>query len=179
MSWTAALWRQWTNKLWPWRSTMRWRSWIFRGTILFFCCLMRPATWLHAPPRSSYCIRGSSTLPAWRTFCTTALRKCAATSNKLIISLQKSRRWPWRTRTGTTSSTRSVHHHSQCSLVGAEYHAKNLVKVREIVSAFEGDDILVSNAKAAVNDPNIAKLFADYQVLPQDDSEDWEFEVHY
>ena len=43
--------------------------------------------------------------------------------------------------------------------------------------------ILVSNAKAAVNDPNVAKLLAeihhDYQVLPQDDSEDWEFKVHY
>ena len=69
-------------------------------------------------------------------------------------------------------------------LNAAEYYAKNLVKVREIVNAFEGDGILVSvNAKAAVNNPNVAKLLAeihrDYQVLPQDDSEDWEFEVHY
>ena len=40
----------------------------------------------------------------------------------------------------------------------AEYYAKNLVKVREIVNAFEGDGLLVSNAKAAVNDPNVAKL---------------------
>ena len=53
----------------------------------------------------------------------------------------------------------------------AEYYAKNLVKVREIVNAFEGDGILVSNAKAAVNDPNVAKLLVeihhDYQVLPK------------
>ena len=45
------------------------------------------------------------------------------------------------------------------------------MKVREIVNAFEGDGILVSNAKAAVNDPNVAKLLArdspDYQVLPK------------
>ena len=34
------------------------------------------------------------------------------------------------------------------------------MKVREIVNAFEGDGILVSNAKAAVNDPNVAKLLA-------------------
>ena len=56
-------------------------------------------------------------------------------------------------------------------LNAAEYYAKNLVKVREIVNAFEGDGILVSNAKAAVNDPNVAKLLAeihrDYQVLPK------------
>ena len=54
-------------------------------------------------------------------------------------------------------------------LNAAEYYAKNLV--REIVNAFEGDGILVSNTKAAVNDPNIAKLLAkihrDYQVLPK------------
>ena len=43
-------------------------------------------------------------------------------------------------------------------LNAAEYYAKNLVKVREIVNAFEGDGILVSNAKAAVNDPNVAKI---------------------
>ena len=54
--------------------------------------LLLSATSLHAPPRSSYYTRGSSTLPAWHIFCTTALRKCAATSNKLTISLQKSRR---------------------------------------------------------------------------------------
>ena len=56
-------------------------------------------------------------------------------------------------------------------LNAAEYYAKNLVKVREIVNAFKGDGILVSNAKAAVNNPNIAKLLAethrDYQVLPR------------
>ena len=56
-------------------------------------------------------------------------------------------------------------------LNAAEYYAKNLVKVREIVNAFEGDGILVSKVKAAVNDPNIAKLLAqihhDYQVLPK------------
>ena len=56
-------------------------------------------------------------------------------------------------------------------LNAAEYYAKNLVKVREIVNAFEGDGILVSNAKAAVNDPNVDKLLAeihrDYQVLPK------------
>ena len=41
----------------------------------------------------------------------------------------------------------------------------------KIVKAFKGDSILVSNAKAAVNDPNIAKLLAeihhDYQVMIQ------------
>ena len=56
-------------------------------------------------------------------------------------------------------------------LNAAEYYAKNLVKVREIVNAFESDGILVSNAKAAVNDTNLAKLLAeihrDYQVLPK------------
>ena len=56
-------------------------------------------------------------------------------------------------------------------LNAAEYYAKNLVKVREIVNAFEGDGIRVSNAKAAVNDSNVAKLLAevhrDYQVLPK------------
>ena len=56
-------------------------------------------------------------------------------------------------------------------LNAAEYYTKNLVKVREIVNAFEGDDILDSNAKAAVNDPNVAKLLAeihrDHQVLPK------------
>ena len=56
-------------------------------------------------------------------------------------------------------------------LNAAEYYAKNLVKVREIVNAFEGDGILVSNTKAAVNNPNVAKLLAeihrDYQVLPK------------
>ena len=40
-----------------------------------------------------------------------------------------------------------------------------------IVNAFEGDGFLVSNTKAAVNDPNVAKLLAeihrDYQVLPK------------
>ena len=54
-------------------------------------------------------------------------------------------------------------------LNAAEYYTKNLVKVCEIVNAFEGDGILVSNVKAAVND--IAKLLAeihhDYQVLPK------------
>ena len=68
-------------------------GWIFRGTILFFCCLMRPVYMTACTTAAlSYCTRGSSTLPAWRIFCTTALRKCAATSNKLTISLQKSRR---------------------------------------------------------------------------------------
>ena len=56
-------------------------------------------------------------------------------------------------------------------LNAAEYYAKNLVKVREIVNALEGDGILVSNAKATVNDPNVAKFLAeihrDYQVLPK------------
>ena len=45
------------------------------------------------------------------------------------------------------------------------------MKVCEIVNAFEGEGILVSNAKAAVNDSNVAKLLAeihrDYQVLPK------------
>ena len=45
------------------------------------------------------------------------------------------------------------------------------MEVREIVNAFESDGILVSNAKAAVNDTNVAKLLAeihrDYQVLPK------------
>ena len=55
-------------------------------------------------------------------------------------------------------------------LNAAEYYAKNLVKVREIVNAFKGDGILVSNAKAAVNDPNVvllAQIHRDYQVLPK------------
>ena len=45
------------------------------------------------------------------------------------------------------------------------------MKVRKIVNTFEGDGILVSNIKAAVNDPNVAKLLAeihrDDQVLPK------------
>ena len=56
-------------------------------------------------------------------------------------------------------------------LNAAEYYAKNLVKVRETVNAFEGDSILVSNTKVAVIDPNVAKLLAeihcDYQGLPK------------
>ena len=56
-------------------------------------------------------------------------------------------------------------------LNAAEYYAKNLVKVREIVNAFEDDGILVSNANAVINDPNAAKLLAeihcDYQMLPK------------
>ena len=56
-------------------------------------------------------------------------------------------------------------------LNAAEYYAKNLVKVREIVNAFEGDGILISNTKAAVIDPNVAKLLGeihrDFQVLPK------------
>ena len=45
-------------------------------------------------------------------------------------------------------------------LNAAEYYTKNLVKVCEIVNAFEGDGILVTNTKAAVNDPNITILLA-------------------
>ena len=68
-------------------------------------------------------------------------------------------------------------------LNAAEYYTKNLVKAREIVNAFEGDDILVSNAKDAVNDPNVAKLLAeihrDYQVLPKMIQKIQKFEVYY
>ena len=62
-----------------------------------FALLLSDAAPLHD------CMHRRAQVPAWRVFCTSVLRK-------LTISLQK---------TGATSSTRSVHHHSQCSLAGA------------------------------------------------------------
>ena len=56
-------------------------------------------------------------------------------------------------------------------LNAAEYYAKNLQEVRDIVNSFDGQGILVSRAKAAVNDCNIAeslvKIQRDYQELPK------------
>lgn len=56
-------------------------------------------------------------------------------------------------------------------LGAAEYYAKNLPEVRQIVNSFEGTGILVSRAKAAVNDATVAqslvKIQRDYQELPK------------
>ena len=41
-------------------------------------------------------------------------------------------------------------------LKAADYYADNLIKVKKIVNAFEGDGILVKRAKEAVNDAGIA-----------------------
>ena len=56
-------------------------------------------------------------------------------------------------------------------LCAAEYYAKNLPEVRKIVNSFEGTGVLVSRAKAAVNDAKVAeslvKIQRDYQELPR------------
>ncbi len=56
-------------------------------------------------------------------------------------------------------------------LNAAEYYANNLQDVRDIVNSFDGEGILVTKAKAAVNDINVAeslvKIQRDYQELPK------------
>lgn len=56
-------------------------------------------------------------------------------------------------------------------LNAAEYYAKNLQEVRDIVNSFDGDGIVVSRGKAAVSDLNVPESLVniqrDYQELPK------------
>ncbi len=56
-------------------------------------------------------------------------------------------------------------------LSAAGYYAENLLEVRKIVNSFEGDGVLVTTAKAAVNSDSVAtslvKIQRDYMEMPQ------------
>ena len=56
-------------------------------------------------------------------------------------------------------------------LNAAEYYAKNLVEVGDIINSLEGNGVLVKRAKAAVNNikvrESLVKIQRDYQFLPQ------------
>ena len=47
-------------------------------------------------------------------------------------------------------------------LHAAEYYAENLVEVRDIANSFEGNSVLVTRAKAAVNDLKKSNMTTDF-----------------